>query len=335
MDFSQSDPYRPIGPGSASDEPVSGAPCQQCGQGPTSLQRYMWVMSFVLLTRHLEYEANLCRACATRTALREQGKSALFGWWGIPWGLKTLKALWINTRTLLRWSTLPAPAAVLTLVAGLALPAAAGYLVFVGSEEERQARETGDWVDQEVVNLMDAGNSHYQAGRLDEALASYGAAYEKAPRSTAVSSSMAAVLIDLGRFEEARAGVRRCLRAEETPGEAWALAGPWFPETLTAELDDYLETRPEPLPALLRLQLYNRITDAPAIRRLTARVGTDGDPLAQYVDMFAYGTTLGGESLQDQARRLEAHLESRPDHVLCRSMLAHLVARSDPARETT
>lgn len=501
MDFTQPDPYPSIGPGSGGGEPISGEPCQQCGQGPASVQTYMWVMSFVLLTRHLEYPANLCRACATRTGLKEQAKSALLGWWGIPWGLMTFKALWVNARSLMRWSTLPAATAALTLVAGLAVPTLVAYGVYAGSGGERQAQKTGDWVDQKVVDLMDQGNAQYEAGLYDQALESYSAAYEQAPRSSVVNSSMAQTLIDLGQPEEAlpyaaraaeldpdtpatvarhgyllvivkgpeaaqaqatelraatpgdvldsiwmadffdelgdheqqlraaRAGLavepgaaqltarelaalveldrleeaapiaegldeealaipyaayardlyrmrtepeaetgrlesrwleasytesgmagfvraaeradqieevrselRRWLHDPETPGEAWASARPWFTDSWTEELDRYLEDRPEPLPALLRLRLYDPLTEAPAIRRLAARAAAGDHPLVQWVDSYLYGNGLADEPLSRRIERLEAHLAATPDHVICRSILAGLLARSAPER---
>ena len=517
MDFSQPEQYRPIGPGSKTGGPTgpgpgfdggpdSGMPCQQCGRGPATIQSYMWVMSFFVLTRHLEYRANLCRACSTRTGLKEQAKSALLGWWGIPWGLMTFQALWINARTLARWSTLPALVGMLSLVVSLAVPVGIGYTIWGSSGNERQAKTTGDWVDEEVVSLVNEGHRRYNDGRIDEALASYQAAYEKAPRSSVVNSSVAQALIDLGRMDEAlpyaaraakldpetpawaamhgyvlakvegpeaarpralalrsivpkdagdaiwmadlfdvlgdydqelrvvqaglalepgatnlearelvalveldrideagalvdelsfdgpggdvstqpymgyalelyrmrteplataedlcsgwadrgytdramtrlalaaeragqleetRAAVRRCLHDPATPSTAWASAEPWFADTWTAELDDYLADRPEPLPALLRLARYDPVTETRAIRRLAARVDAPDDPLAQYVDSYAYGTSLPGEPLNRRIEALEDHLEAAPDHVVCRSLLCGILARSAPDR---
>jgi len=508
MDFSQPDQpnqYEPIGPGSSSragsGAEISEGPCDQCGQGPASIQRYMWVMSFLVMTRHLEYAANLCRACSTRTGLKEQAKSALLGWWGVPWGLMTFKALWINARTLSRWSTLPAALALLTFLAGFVAPAAVGYWAYLDSAEERQAKKTGDWLDEDVIALLEEGHEHYNSGRLEQAVASYEAAYEKAPRSSAVSSSLAQTLIDLGELEQAlpyaataaeldpdtpswtamhgwllarlqgpeaarvqvatlravapedavdaiwmadlfdevgaydqqlrvaRAGLvfepaspylaarelaalveldrldeagamasgldeealevsylayardiyrmrtqpsaeteRLCARwadtgyteggmagfvraadragrldqvrsqirdwldDPETPGDAWGSAEPWFTDTWTEELDRYLAKRPEPFPAFLRLQLYDPLTEAASIRRLASRVEASDHPLAQYVDLYLYSYGAGAESYARRAERLEEHLETAPDHVVCRSLLAGYLARSAPER---
>ncbi len=100
----------------------------------------MWVMSFLVLTRHLEYRSNLCRACSARTELKEQAKSALLGWWGFPWGLMTFQALWINARTLARWSTLPALVGMLSLVVSLAVPVGIGYTIWGSSGTSARRR---------------------------------------------------------------------------------------------------------------------------------------------------------------------------------------------------
>jgi len=136
-----------------------------------------------------------------------------------------------------------------------------------------------------------------------------------------------------GDIEATRALVRRCLHDPETPDTAWFSAEPWFPDTWGDELDDMLAERPAPVPAILRLALYDPITEAPAIHRLATRIERPDDlDLAQALDIMAYGIPLPGESLEQQAEALEAHVEASPDHVACRLILVSKLARTAPDR---
>lgn len=481
---------------------ATGDRCEICGGGPARAETYMWVMSFVLVTRYLEYAATLCRPCATRTGLQEQVKSALVGWWGFPWGLRTLQALWVNARALARWSTLPSGLGVATGLAGLLVPALVAVSVVVAGTAEREARATGDWVDERVVELFERGQAAYAAGDLAGAVEHVRAAHDQAPDSSVINFTMAQILSDLGRTAEAlpyaarsaelapasiagralhgylvavsqgaeaaaawaeelrdvtpatpedavfladffgqlgdfaeqlraaRAGIalappgspglvarelqalveldrrieaemiveavgddvsdgylaysldlyrmrtetiatlarlqsdwlevsytpeamagfvraaeragqldtvrrelRRWLHDPATPGDAWGQAEPWFGDSWVAELDDYLETRPEPLPALLRLRLYDAHGDRLAIRRLAARArGATDHPATPEIDARYFGSLDPSTSWRERAAWLEAHLEEAPDHLLCRLLLADLIARPAPER---
>lgn len=191
------------------EEDGSLQPCRLCGQTPSRVQDYMYVMSFLLMTRHATYEDQLCRGCATRTALKEQVKSALLGWWGIPWGLLTLKAMWINTRALLRWSTVPAVVALLSAALVLAVPVGVAWLGWHSSEEEQVARQTGDWVDEEVVQQVEEGHRLFDQGELEQALESYRRAQQRAPGSSVTNFQVALLSYLLGRPEEALPFARR------------------------------------------------------------------------------------------------------------------------------
>ena len=177
-------------------EARSDGPCQLCGATPARVESYMWVMSFVLLTRHAEYQACLCRRCATKQALKEQVKSGLLGWWGIPWGLLTLKALWINARTLTRWSLVGPIGGLATVLAILLVPATLGYLAF--NTEDAAARRAGNVVSDDVVELVEDGNRSFAAGDDGAALKSYLAAHRKAPGSSVVNYSIAQTYAALG-----------------------------------------------------------------------------------------------------------------------------------------
>lgn len=199
-----------------------GEPCQLCGATPARVNAYMWITSFVLLTRHAEYEALLCRGCSTKQALKEQAKSGLLGWWGFPWGLMTFKALWINARTLMRWSNLPAVAGVLTLILALAVPGSLVWMGLQGAEEDRVAKARGDWADEAVVERIEEGHRLYDEGDLDGALAAYLAAYESVPRSHALNFTLADLHLARGDLEAARPYIAR---AEEIlPGDAGTVA---------------------------------------------------------------------------------------------------------------
>lgn len=199
-----------------------GLRCQLCGASPARVNAYMWIMSFVVLTRHAEYQALLCRGCSTRQALKEQAKSGLLGWWGIPWGLMTFKALWINARTLMRWSNLPAVVGAATLILALAVPGSLVWLGMQSAQSDRVARARGDWADEEVVERVEEGHRLYDAGDLDGALAAYLDAYESVPDSHALNFTLATLYLNLGDRDEAR---RYVARAEEiVPDDAGTVA---------------------------------------------------------------------------------------------------------------
>jgi hypothetical protein len=481
------------------DGEEAGGTCQLCGATPARVESFMYVMSFLLLTRHAEYEACLCRACATRLAVKEQAKSALLGWWGIPWGLMTFKALWINARTLMRWSTVGAAGAAAAVLLGLAVPITAG-LLFYDSDQGR-ARRAGNWMDEQLVERFQEGQALHDAGDVAGALAVYREVYRKAEGSSIVNFSIAQAQVDLGdaaaalpyaaaaeriegddpaypamhgwllqvagretesaerherlrgaeprdatgavwmsdffearsdhaeqlravdaglafepdepallarrlsalvaldRSQEAEAlvaaqppdlldqpvfafpmgeyrmltdpatateelvggwmdsglsdfGMRSLVNAArnagalepsrrriedflfaaDTPGDAWASARPWFDDDAwAAGLDRYLARRPEVLPALLRMALYDPLADAEAIRRLGERVRDLDHPLAQYVEGVYFNYAFPGRSMHDHARAVERHLAEAPQHALCVLRLAWLQAGLRPA----
>lgn len=197
-------------------------PCQQCGESPSRTNEYMWVASFLVLTRHATYQARLCRRCATHVGLKELGKSAAFGWWGFPWGLLTFQALGKNFLSLWRWSRIPKALVAGLFLLGLAAPV--GLVVYMLRDQERTeaARHTGDLASEEVVALVNKGHKLFDDGKLPEALQAYQEAHQKAPGSSAINSSLAVTYAELGRFSEALPYAARA--SELAPEEAGKVA---------------------------------------------------------------------------------------------------------------
>lgn len=70
--------------------------CKRCGRVDTSLRMtvFPWVVSIVIMSYRRAEVGIFCSACRSSERWKYFGISALFGWWGIPWGLFwTLEAL--------------------------------------------------------------------------------------------------------------------------------------------------------------------------------------------------------------------------------------------------
>lgn len=70
--------------------------CQRCGRVDTSLRMtvFPWVVSILIMSYKRAAVGIFCSACRSSERWKYFGLSALFGWWGIPWGLFwTLEAL--------------------------------------------------------------------------------------------------------------------------------------------------------------------------------------------------------------------------------------------------
>ena len=193
-------------------EPGDEEPCVRCGATPTRINEYMRVMSFLVLTRHATYQARLCRGCATRQGLTELGKSALLGWWGIPWGLLTFVAIFKDVRSLFRWSTLPKAAVLLLGLLPFVLLAGVGAWFMRDEMRAKEAKQTGDWGSKEIAQLVDQGHEKVNEGKPEEALALYLKAHEGAPNSSVVNYSLATTQVSLGDLRQA---LHYAARAEE------------------------------------------------------------------------------------------------------------------------
>ncbi|MCP4653911.1 MAG: hypothetical protein GY856_00690, partial [bacterium] len=182
-------------------------------------------MSFIIFTRHAEYDAILCRRCATSQGLKELAKSALLGWWGIPWGLLTLKAIWINIRSLARWSTLPAGAPPLLAAAALAVPLAVGCFVWDRTREAESGKATGDYVSEAVASWVERGHERFNAGDSEGALEFYLRAHEAAPDSGVINYLLASTYFNLGAAPTAFAYARRAEEIDPNDASKIALHG--------------------------------------------------------------------------------------------------------------
>jgi len=62
--------------------------CPKCkGAGPVDAHVSHKIWSAVVLTSWSSTPQICCRSCGLKSQLGSAGFSALFGWWGIPWGL--------------------------------------------------------------------------------------------------------------------------------------------------------------------------------------------------------------------------------------------------------
>lgn len=190
-------------------QPSNQLACRACYQRPAAVEPFMWVMSFLVFTRHARYVDILCESCATRTGLKEIVKSALLGWWGFPWGLMTFKALGVNARSLARWSNLNAPSAMLVGLAGLALPIGLVFWLIGAETTDRQAKSVGDFAPTEVVELVDRGVAEFQAGDSDAALATLLEADRRHPGSRSINVLLAGLYRVRGDLVDAEARARR------------------------------------------------------------------------------------------------------------------------------
>jgi curved DNA-binding protein CbpA len=69
-------------------EPVEPVRCSRCDKA-TAQPRFLifrQVISFVFLTQTSPKPGIYCSDCAARQGFKSSAISALFGWWGIPWG---------------------------------------------------------------------------------------------------------------------------------------------------------------------------------------------------------------------------------------------------------
>jgi tetratricopeptide (TPR) repeat protein len=177
--------------------------CFECGQPEAKLSSFMRVMSFVLITRHKEWKAFLCPSCTARTGSRELAISCVLGWWGIPWGILTLKAIALNTWSLLR-SNLAGRFAAVVIVGGLVMAVTLIVNASVRKSAEREAaKEAGNVVSRSVHFAYEEAMMLCDQGKFAEALEPLMRARAGAPRSSAINHLLGVVHVNLGDFTQA------------------------------------------------------------------------------------------------------------------------------------
>jgi len=76
-------------------------PCPVCGSGSSKLNATLVanVLSFVVMTNYEKKLLVACPDCLLKANRNAMIKSALFGWWGIPWGIvRTIQSLILNNK---------------------------------------------------------------------------------------------------------------------------------------------------------------------------------------------------------------------------------------------
>lgn len=68
---------------------IVNLPCPECGSNDSELEGSLIrsVMSFILLTTYKKEHVISCVNCKKRLKQSALTKTALLGWWGIPWGI--------------------------------------------------------------------------------------------------------------------------------------------------------------------------------------------------------------------------------------------------------
>jgi hypothetical protein len=67
---------------------IHSGPCPLCqGPGPVDVHVAYWVWSALAFTRWGNRQQVSCRRCAAKSQAGRLAVSAVFGWWGFPWGI--------------------------------------------------------------------------------------------------------------------------------------------------------------------------------------------------------------------------------------------------------
>lgn len=81
---------------------IHAGPCPRCnGTGPIDLHQVSWAWSLIAFTRFNTDTILACPRCAADEQRAAIGRTLLFGWWGVPFGLiLTPVQVWRNAQRL-------------------------------------------------------------------------------------------------------------------------------------------------------------------------------------------------------------------------------------------
>jgi Tetratricopeptide repeat len=177
--------------------------CVRCGAHGAKRVEFMRVMSFIAFTRHSRFESFLCPSCTAKIGSKELAISCALGWWGIPWGLMTLGAIWTNGKSLLgsTFGGRLAAAGILSLVVWGGSELVRG--VMDSEFEEATARKKGDWVDDATAEEYRRATEFVDAGQMQAALVPIRRAYDGSPDSAAINSVYGYIELSLGHPDKA------------------------------------------------------------------------------------------------------------------------------------
>jgi tetratricopeptide (TPR) repeat protein len=188
--------------------------CQRCGAHGAKRAEFMRVMSFIVVTRHWRYEGQLCPSCTALVGMKELSISSALGWWGFPWGLMTLQALWINGKSLLG-SNHAGRIGAAAVLSGIVWCGSALVRHGVAQQQERaDAERTGDWVDDKTAEEFNRATALCDAGQFEAALAPIRRAYESAPHSSAINAVYGYIEMSLGHPDKARPRLEAAVRKD-------------------------------------------------------------------------------------------------------------------------
>jgi len=185
------------------EQAVAAGRCARCGADGAKRVAFMRVMSFIAFTRQSRFESFLCPSCTAKVGSKELAISCALGWWGLPWGLMTFRAIWINGKSLFG-STLGGRLAAAGILSAVVWGGTELVRHVMDSEfKEATARKTGDWVDDATAEEYRRATALVDKGQFQAALVPIRRAYEASPDSAAVNAVYGYIELYLGHPDKA------------------------------------------------------------------------------------------------------------------------------------
>jgi len=178
------------------------------------------VVSALLYTWVTLRERRLCPRCARRAAWRALTVSALFGWWGVPFGWRTAGAVLADRRVLLEAARPGRPGRALAALAVgfgpmvLAAAALAAVLIARPRRPAPAAPATGERLPAVAAYLSDEAKHFRNTGRWEQAEKLLRAALREAPRSVALRRQLAGALARLDGYDTATDLIRGAIEID-------------------------------------------------------------------------------------------------------------------------